>query len=155
MGQAVERRHEIGKLAGEVDAAQRVGEGGQPRPLIGLERVTDQRDALVQHASEQLTHAPLGEACGERIDGHDTTGMQGVTAGRAEVRGGELRPPSAEGDLAAHHDLVSGVQPALNESAAEPDRLRAPGIVRELGNDPLRTPSEARLDAHIGHADPR
>ena len=63
------------------------------------------------------------------------------------------RQPAAEMlDLAGHHDLRADRQPALDEAAAEPGRLDAPGLVLEPGDRALGAPPEARLDADVADA---
>ena len=54
-----------------------------------------------------------------------------------------------------HETLGPRLQASLDVATAEPDRLGRAGQVGELGDDPLRSPPESRLDVDVDDPNPR
>ena len=154
-GQAVERLGHVGRLLGEVRGAQGVVERRQAPAFLVGQWVDDRWQRAIQDARQQLAEPLLGHAGGEVVDRDDARGVHRLATDRAELRRRELRTPAPLRHLARDDHLVPLLKPPLDESAAEPDRLGAAGVVGELGDHPLRLPAEAGLHADRRHGHPR
>ena len=66
------RRHNVFGSAGEVDGGDGAGQINQPRPLthLGRQGVGDFAGVTVDHLFDEGAGAPLGQALGQGVDGH-------------------------------------------------------------------------------------
>ena len=143
------------------------------RVVSGLDRIGDGRDHLlpacrlrqvlrvrVPGAIERLAHRLAQPRCrqpgGEPVDGDDASHVQQRFGIRAlELRRVEHDREASTLEAARDEELVARPDPALDEPAAEPGRLRGPGVIREERRGDLDPPAPCLLHLDVRHPDAR
>ena len=105
--------------------------------------------------ADRQAQACGGQAGRQRVDRHDPAGVEDlrVLADGLELRVVEGQPPAEMLDPARDHDLPADSQAALDEPAAEPGGVDAPGLVLQPGDRSLDPPPERRFHPYVRDPD--